>query len=302
MKRFLVFVMMLFVASIVLMLVNDSLNRHLIFSLPSSSAYKMHRLVKGYPADEVAILGSSRAETGFAPNELSPNAFNYGLSGSSFRETMFHLKCCLARPDKGVIIVNVDPYGMGTWGFCGNYRFATGTGLVESEPDRIRISLADRIPGVRCHGMLRRNLALLLNAKLSLTRTLENGATLQRISRLPEEWDYIIAHCESKELKRESDLEKELGNMLSNNARHEVVFVVSPIATPWLERFKGMGELKKIKDWLSSFPHVRVLDFTDPSYGFGLSEFMDLTHLNEKGARRFTALLREQLTKLSCRI
>ena len=163
MKRFLAFVLTLFLASVMLMLVNDAVNKYLTFSLPSSSAYKMCRLVKGYQANEVAILGSSRAEAGFAPCEISTNAFNYGLSGSSFRETMFHLKCCLARPDKCVVIVNIDPWGMGTWGFCGNYCFATGTGLVESEPDRIRLSLADRIPGMRCHGMLRRNLYMSVN-------------------------------------------------------------------------------------------------------------------------------------------
>ena len=103
-------------------------------------------------------------------------------------------------------------------------------------------------------------------------------------------------------MKRDPELENEMGRLLSNNARHEVVFVVSPVAQPWLKRFKEMDQLKEIKDWLSSFPHVRVLDFTDSSYGFGLSEFMDLTHLNEKGARRFTALLREKLTQLSCGI
>ena len=64
------------------------------------------------------------------------------------------------------------------------------------------------------------------------------------------------------------------------------------------ERFSGHKELKKLKDWLQEFPHVNVLDFFDSSEGYGLNEFMDLTHLNESGARRFSKRLRNELQSL----
>ena len=89
-----------------------------------------------------------------------------------------------------------------------------------------------------------------------------------------------------------------LGDILSANTRHEVVFVVSPIAKPWWDRFTGHAELAELEQWLRSFPHVHVIEHTGTSEGYELSEFMDLTHLNEKGARRFTRELKAQLRSM----
>ena len=89
-----------------------------------------------------------------------------------------------------------------------------------------------------------------------------------------------------------------LEDVLSHNANHEVVFVVSPIAKPWWERFTGHNELSELEEWLRSFPHVHVLGFKETSQGYELSEFMDMTHLNETGARRFSKELKDRLVSL----
>ena len=86
-----------------------------------------------------------------------------------------------------------------------------------------------------------------------------------------------------------------LAETLLGNTHHEVVFVVSPIAKPWWDRFTGQKELAELENWLSSFPHVHVIGFAETSQGYELSEFMDLTHLNETGARRFSRELKARL-------
>ena len=127
----------------------------------------MYRLFTCSENGEIPILGSSRAEAGFAPMEIANNAFNYGLSGSSARETAFHLKAVLSRPGHGLVIVNLDPWGLGNGSFLGDYRFVADNTLVKSEP-KICIPLADRLPGIRFQGKTRGNLAQCMNNRLAV--------------------------------------------------------------------------------------------------------------------------------------
>ena len=297
MKRFLKFVALVLSAAIIMMLANEALNRYLIFSSSNSNPYKMYRLFNNPEKGEIPILGSSRAEAGFAPLELSEHAFNYGLSGSSMRETAFHLKAVLSREGNGLVIVNLDPWGLGNGGFLGKYRFVANDPLVKSEP-RVKLPVIDKIIGLRFHGETRGNLAECMNNRLAVTKTMERGAILQRLSRSGEEWAYIISKCGSRSCSCDEETRRMLGDILSANTRYEVVFVVSPIAKPWWDRFTGHAELAELEQWLSGFPHVHVIEHTGTSDGYELSEFMDLTHLNEKGARRFTRELKTQLKSI----
>lgn len=297
MKKFLIFSLFVFTAMLAMMFVNDTLNRYLIFSSSNSNPYKMQRLFSTKEKDEIPILGSSRAEAGFAPKEISDKAFNYGLSGSSARETAFHLKAVLSRPYKGLVIVNLDPWGLGNENFLGDYRFVANNPLVKSE-SKIHVPIADQLPCIRFQGKTRSNLAQCMNNRLAVTKTMERGAILQRLSRNESEWNYIISKCESRGCTYDEETKSMLTDMLSHNTVHDVVFVVSPIAKPWLERFTGWKELKEIEKWLCGFPHVHVIGITETSQGYELSEFMDLTHLNESGARRFSRELKERLISL----
>ena len=294
MKKFLIFVVLVLLAAIVMMIANDALNRYLIFSSSNSNPYKMFRLFNNREKGEIPILGSSRAEAGFAPLELSEQAFNYGLSGSSMRETAFHLKAVLSRDEGGLVIVNLDPWGLGNGAFQGKYRFVAENPLVKSEP-KIKVPLIEKIIGLRFHGETRKNLAECMNNRLAVTKTMERGAILQRISRSDDEWTYIISNCGSRSCSCNEETKEMLGEILVANTRYNVVFVVSPIAKPWWDKFTGHAELSELEEWLGRFPHVYVINHGSTSNDYDLSEFMDLTYLNEDGARRFTRELKALL-------
>lgn len=296
MKKFLLFFLGVLLATVALTVANDALNRYLIFSSSNANPYKMYRLLTAPEADEIPILGSSRAEAGFAPAELSATAFNYGLSGSSMRETAFHLKVALARPGGGRVIVNLDPWGLGNGAFQGDYRFVADAPLGRAE-SRIKVPPLDRIVGIRFQGATRKNLAECVNNRLAVTKTMERGAILQRISRSAEEWDYIIARCTPAAFGRDAETERLLAEILSANRDKEIVFVVSPISAPWWARFNGKEDLAELERWLEGFPQCRVFDAQKELPQYELSEFMDLTHLNEHGARRFTRELRAALAQ-----
>lgn len=297
MKKFLLFVLVVLLGTVVMMLANDALNRYLVFATPNANPYKMYRLFHNDDGGEIPIIGSSRAEAGFAPKEISDYAFNYGLSGSTARETVFHLKTILARPGKGVVLVNLDPWGLGNGKFLGDYRFVAELPQVKAEP-KINVAISDRIPGIRFQGKTRSNLAEYVNNRLAVTKTMECGAILQKISRSEDEWAYIISKYTGMDFSCDTETRDMLSRVLAENDRHEIVFVVSPIAEPWQERFKGAEKLAAFEEWLRGFPHVHVIGYSETSKGYGMEEFMDLTHLNESGARRFSRALRERLASL----
>ena len=295
MKRFIAYFLAVVGATYALMLANEAVNRQLAFSASNINAYKMHRLIGEQPDGELPIIGSSRAEAGFAPKEISENVFNYGLSGSSMRETMFHLKCLLSRKGTGVILINLDPWGLGNEAFRGDYRYVASSPHVRAEK-KIRLSLFDRIPGFRSHGKFRTNVAEWMNNRLAVTKTMENGAILQRLSRTKAEWEYMISKSKPQKFQYNAETDRMLSELLAANSAYEIFFVVSPVSPPWWEKFAGKKELDDLKRRLASFPHVHVLDYTGAEYGFDLPKFMDLTHLNEAGARRFSRLLKDRLT------
>ena len=297
MRKFAFFCAIILVVVVALLCANDALNCYLVFSNENSNSYKIQRLFSPPENDEIPILGSSRAEAGFAPTEISKNAFNYGISGSPARETVFHLKEVLSRPGRTLVIVNLDPWGLGKGIFRGDYRFVADYPLVKSEP-MIQVPIADRFLGFRFYGKTRSNLAECINSHIAATKTMERGAILQRFSRSKAEWKYIISKCEPQGFTCDEETKLMLTDTLMSNMRHEVVFVVSPIARPWVERFTGVENLVELEEWLSRFPHVHVIGFANTSEGYELSEFMDLTHLNEKGARRFSREIRERLVSL----
>ena len=297
MKRFTLFVAATAAVVIVLAFCNEALNRYLIFSTFNAKAYKMYRLFANPEPGEIAIVGSSRAEANIAPREISGVAFNYGLSGSPFRETVFHLKALMARRRAGLVIVNLDPWGLGKGDFQGRYRFVYDEPLVKAEP-MVKIPWTDRIPGLRCQGETRANLAEYVNNRLAVTKTMERGAILQRISRSEDEWQYIIGKCKPRAFQLDAEIKAMLEEILKSNERHEIVFAVSPVAKPWWNLYSGKAELKKLESWLGAFPRVHVLDYVSERDDYGLDEFMDLTHLNERGARRFSRELRIALQDL----
>lgn len=156
----------------------------------------------------------------------------------------------------------------------------------------------DTMPGLRFYGKLRTVLADWCNERLGGTKTIEKGAILQRLSRSEEEWNYIIKNCQTASFAINTNVMSEYEQVLSGN-HPLVVFVVSPISKPWYARWKGQTQLAALLARLRSFPNTLVLDLCTPNIdSYGLDEFMDLTHLNEKGARRFSKELKAELDKL----
>lgn len=299
MKRFICVAVSVASGVYALLLVNEWVNLRLIFSSTNTTTYKMYRLFNEERSGEIPILGSSRAEAGFAPSELSPSAFNYGLSGSGQWETLLHLKAVCSRKDARLVIINLDPWGIGgKVGFQGNYLFAYGSPVLKEYENQVKVAFVDRCPGFRLYGKLRNNLASCLNSVTAATKKIDNGAILQRLSRNPTEWEYIISKCPAQKFNLNKQTWNEYKRVLAANQNVKVVFVVSPVSPPWWERFSGKAELSAFLVEASKIKNVAVLDMCSSNINkYDLSCFMDLTHLNENGARRFSRELKAALER-----
>lgn len=297
MKRFILITSSLFAVLYGLLLVNDYINLKLVFSSTNTSLYKMYRLFKEPLPNEIPIIGSSRAEAGFVPSVLSPRAFNYGLSGSGQWETLFHLKAICARNDVSLVIVNLDPWGIqGKGGFMGRYALAYGAPSMVGYEDQTKVAFLDRMPGTRFYGRFRSNIGECLNSVLAATKKIDNGAILQRLSRNEEEWEYIIGKCESRNFTVNEETWREYQLVLRRHPNVTVVFVVSPVAPPWWNRFGGAEKMREFLKEASKLDNVKVIDMCSTNIDkYDLSYFMDLTYLNETGARKFTGELTQRL-------
>ena len=287
MKKFVIYILVIGMFATICMLACDILNRRLLLSSSVSSVYKMNRLFLSAPKDEVAILGSSRAEECFAPSRISKHAYNYGLSGSRFAETVFHLKQAVERPGDAPIIVNLDPWGIGVGAFRGDYRFVSRIPAVCTEND-IKYALGSVLPGFRFYGELRRNLAGVVRGG---SKTIDNGAILFGISRSANEWQYILDNFTIEKYVEDADVKKRLSDVLLSNTSHEIVFVVVPIMKCWWDKFEGKEDFTRLKEWLATFRHVHVIDYSS-SEGYGDVDFFDPIHLNRSGAIKFSNEIR----------
>ncbi len=292
MKRCIAFVVVLLLLTIGMMFLNDRINVALVLSSTGNSAYKTYRLFSEKPRHEIAILGSSRACAHFVPSLLSPYAFNYGVDGSGMYETLTMLERALQNPYPSPIIVNLDP-----WGFHGEITasFVADYTLVRDAP--MEQPWEKTMPGIRFHGALRNNLASWFNGQRAVTKRIEQGAILQLLSRTPEEWQIINRKIMSSTFSYDSSWDAFLERCRATKA-HPIVWVVGPTAPAWRAKYQGDEARKAFCERLKVQPHTYVIDLYDVTKDYTEAAFVDPTHLNIEGAKRFTALLKRALEAL----
>lgn len=304
MKKFLLIMLGIVAWVVAWVVIYDQVNVWLVRHAPGNSAYKLERLLLSADVSETPILGSSRAETCYAPSVLGTNVFNYGISGSCIRETLFHLRLVLERKTTGDVIVNLDPWGFAyygkekTSGFAGQYGLVAINSVIRQKlPDGL-VSLSDWLPGIRFQGCLRANLTAWLNARKAVTKKVDQGAALIKRSRTEEEWRVI-----DKELKVELFAGPDAGaqaeldqieQLLKERPGVRVFWVVAPASPSWKRLYTGMRELEQFLKRLKGQNHaVNLLMDGD----FGVADFADPTHLNLDGATKFSQKLKQYIDK-----
>lgn len=288
MSRFLRFVVLVFACTVVLALINDFACRWFISQSTGNPIYKMERLWQSGNKDEIAIVGSSRAQANYVPSLIAANCFNYGCDGLGYAETLFHLTALKARGGDAPIIINYDPWWVTIsklGKYIGDYRLAPASG---------RVSGIDAIPGIRLYGYLRKSVTDWLNAKAAVTKVIDNGAVLLKNSRSGSEWEVINGKQQPYSFKRDEESCSIFIETLSGFAPRKVYVAVGPCSKRFMELFEGRDELERFMKELAALDNVCVVNlFGDDR--FTDADFVDTTHLNIDGARKFTRSLIESL-------
>lgn len=278
---------------------NDAINVRLILASTANTAYKTHRLFIERPENEIAIFGSSRALLHYIPPMLSPRAFNYGCNGSTMSETLFLVKQSIRNKGTSPIIINLDP-----WGFPNqhettyrlNYQLALSDRLLRDTLPADRTTFKERCPGIRFHGSLRTNLATYLNARRAMTKEITAGASLELNSRTAEEWKKIDAKLTAWGFYSDDTYQKELEEIYASTSR-PIIWVVAPTAPVCRTKFIGKEALNAFIEAQRHYTNVYAIDLYTPASDWSEAEFVDATHLNKRGAIRFTNALLHELKK-----
>lgn len=298
MTRFVKFILRLLIGVLLALAITDGVNNFLVRSSKSNNAWRMERLFKQFPRDEVGVFGDSRAFEHVIPSVISQNVFNYGISGSSMRETLVHLESFLSRNDGGMALVNLELTGISSFAQRGDYRFVQDDEIVRRNSDFISIPFWDRIAGIRYVFSLRKNLqeSDFINEIIgSKTKVFDNGSVTQRGVKTKPEWDRLVAVTTFWDsLKVEPLVKKKLEVLLIENKTHRVVFFVSPMPREWRQHYNDFEELNAIKEWLNTFPMVTVVDYSCDDR-FEYVDFADPLHLNYSGAKKFSEILKKDL-------
>lgn len=297
MKKFLLSIAAILGVVIALLLANDALCKAMIFSSTGTPQYKMWRLFEGYPKGEIAILGSSRAQSGIVPSIIGDNVFNYGLDGSTQYETVLHLHAVVARRDTAPIIVNLDPWGIHGNELRGDYSLVTKRAHIPTAEQKLPVVNWDAYSGARFFGQLRPIVSKWLNSKISGTKAIAEGAIITKDSLNDNEWKTVMQKFDSPAFEVNAEVMKDFDAILTK-PHAPIIFVISPVTRFWYEKFasdeSNVSGLTKLIARLGAYQNTVVIDLmTTNVEKYSNAEFFDPTHLNEHGARRFSEELAE---------
>lgn len=292
MKKVFIYVIFLLLSTILALIINEGANYALVMLSPSSTTYKPYRLFKQSPCDEIQIFGSSRAVLHFVPSMFTQKCFNYGVRGCTMSETLLHLKHAATIDSELPIIVNIDAWGFprnDMSEFRGDYKLVLNHPLVRTVlPDELK-DFSNRCIGIRFYGELRTNIANFLYTRETNSKTLDNGAVLEKVHPTEREWAVIIRETLPKESVSFycNDIYQKILNEIYATTSRPIIWVVGPYASPWKTMFEGNKDLELFLMKQSGHPNVYTYDFYS-KLDYPNSLFKDLTHLNEKGADQFT--------------
>ena len=290
MGRFLKYIGVVFFCTILLALANEWACRWFISQSTGNPIYKMQRLWQNNDKDEIAIVGSSRAQANYVPSLIATNCFNYGCDGQGYAETLFHLTALKARGGDAPIIINYDPWWITiskTANFVGDYRLAPNSG---------RVNGVDALLGMRFYGYLRKSVTDWLNAKAAVTKVIDNGAVLLKNSRSSSEWEIINGKQKPYSFRRDEESCAIFKETLSALSPRKVYVVAAPCSKRFMELFGGRYEFECFVKELDGLSNVSVVNmFGDKR--FADADFVDTTHLNIKGARTFTLFLKNAMER-----
>lgn len=269
--------------------------RKIILGSDINGAYKVNRIIHTTPKNEIAILGSSRAEGAFVPSTLGKTFFNYGLSGAQDNVILFFLNEELRKNKTTPVLINFDPEGLdSSIGDVSYYLYNASYEPVKQLMGK-EYKLLYALPVVKYYGSFEIYAKYYLNYKLQLTKATDCGGNFEKNVLTEEKYKSLIKERIATKtiFKNDSALSEELLSLIKSYPNRKFIFVLSPCHPSYFVNFSNQYELLNYLNVLQQNNNVSVIDMSKMSYPD--SFYINTTHLNYTGAKVFSKQLRDSL-------
>ena len=281
---------------------NYLFEQNVILKNQGCGAAKVNRLLHQTNADEIPILGSSRAEGGVLPDSLGPNYFNYGLSGTGYDVTLFFAEQeCKKKKNTPWILLELDLEGLlHGLGDVGNYIPCSNNASVKAlMGSEYKPYFA--IPFLRYYGRFESYLRSYMNQRLALTKISNKGALIEKNAMTPAAFAELVYLRENLNTVFTCDttIRSRLLGIINNNPDRKFVFFVAPYHKSFFKNYLNAADAGRFLDTLAGYKNVRVLNFGKMELAD--SQFLNTSHVNFKGAVAFNRALKDSLIAIGVR-
>lgn len=275
-----------------------SLERAVAYS-EALPAGRLSRLEQHRDPDEIPIFGASKAGSNYVPSVLGPKFYNYGLPAASLDVVNVLLEMELAKPSRQPVIIDLNQFAFGETGDPRNYLLLTANPHVRQMMQRTHSwTWYYAVPGLRFFGAWDWFAKGLLTDRIALTKRLDRGYEIK----LDEEpWSAPLFARQVAEREKGSfewgingRQKAELLALVRRAPQRRFVLVMSPLHRSFFVRATGEQAFREeLAEMERQAPNLTVIDMSRVDYPDTL--FLNTSHLNQQGARVFSAELRRQL-------
>jgi len=313
----------------------DQIFQH--FVLPQrtdiSNSYKIERLLAETDAEEIPVFGSSKGRSSFIPDSLGDNVFNYSMEKANFDVIFFLLETELAKDKDGPIIIEFNTRSFvhrpdHTIDLSTFMPVEDNQTVIDYLDENDRLDDFQLIPGVRYYGSYIRYLRSLTRKVTSNKVTNRGGIFIdyypgdELLKRFTDSRYKMIekrAELEGKQasgipltymevqvldqLQMNSDFAEnkeriaKFETMAKEHPNRDFIMVFTPHHPSELAGVRNMEKVDSLFNyWNTNIPNIHAFDYSH--FELPDSCFKNSSHINLEGARRFCAVLNDDIDYL----
>jgi hypothetical protein len=273
--------------------------KKIILTSPSSSAYKINRILNITDENEIPIFGASRAEGVFIPSILGKDFFNYGIEGTRDDVLLFFLKqeCKKIKKTPNILLTfEIEGYS-NSLGDLNSYI------LNINNPD-VKSLIGNNyrwyysIPFIKYFGKYESYFKDYLNERMMLTKYKDRGANIEKDELTKQTFNDLVKERENitSEFKNDSLLETKFIQLFRQYTDKKFIIIIPPYHPSYFAKFKNYDVALSFLSNLSKLSNISVLNYSHCFYPD--SCYLNTSHLNYKGACIFNRMIKDTLQKI----
>jgi hypothetical protein len=323
------------VLAVLVALTIDQVFQHFVLPLRTdiSNSYKIERLLAETDSEEIPVFGSSKGRSSFIPDSLSENVFNYSMEKSNFDVIFFLLETELAKDKDTPIIIEFNTRSFvhrpdHTIDLSTFMPVQDSQEVIDYLSENDRLDNFQLVPGVRYYGSYIRYLRSLTRKVTSNKITNRGGIFIDHypgdrlLKRFTDSRYKMIEkriELEGKkatgipltymevqmldQLQLNSDFAEnkeriqKFESMAKGHPNRDFIMVFTPHHPSELAGVRNLERVDVLFDhWNNDIPNIHAFNYS--RFELPDSCFKNSSHINLEGARRFCAVLNDDIDYL----